>query len=298
MDKKIKLDISSSILESSFDAAKKFLNKLIGPSVEEAGLLIKDHITSWRFKNQLRILNKASEYCIKHNITPKSISLKLLCPLIENASLEENEFLQDKWSILLANMVDSEQNIQNHVFPYILSQLSSNEFLILDKVFEDKQKRNQEYTKQLEELKSNKAQIEPGIIQKIKEIDDELGKMKLNTKEENFERRWELQTTKGNYQNQLASLSRNEIILHNKINKPGTIPSDSIKEFELLNLIRLGLVKEIKDFYTNPQTLEIPNGNDMYLSVKLDIDVSSEIENILTELGELFIAACKAKSSN
>ena len=42
-----------------------------------------------------------------------------------------------EWAILLGNMVDSEQNIENHVFPYILSQISSNEFeAVLNVIFD------------------------------------------------------------------------------------------------------------------------------------------------------------------
>lgn len=61
------------------------------------------------------------------------ISPKLLTPLLEYASLEDNEKLQDKWATLLANMVDSDQNVENHVFPYLLSQVSIQEFELLEK---------------------------------------------------------------------------------------------------------------------------------------------------------------------
>ena len=90
----------------------------------------------WRFKNQVKMLNRAKDYCEKHNIEPKKISLKVLSPLLEYSSLEEEEVMQDKWSILLSNLIDSEQIIENHVFPYILSQLSTDEFLPLEKVYD------------------------------------------------------------------------------------------------------------------------------------------------------------------
>src|SRR3954470_18105341 len=103
-----KLDITSTTLEKGVDIAKNFVDKLIMPSVEEAGLFFKDHVTMWKFKHQIRMLNKAKQYCEKHNISTKKISLKLLCPLLEYSGLEEDEFLLDKWATLLGNMVDSE----------------------------------------------------------------------------------------------------------------------------------------------------------------------------------------------
>ena len=120
-----KIDITSSVVEKGIDLAKSFVDKLIVPSVEEVGLLLKEQVTFWKFKNQVRMLNKAKVYCEKHKISPKTISVKLLFPLLEYAGLEEEEELQDKWAILLSNMVDSEQNIQNHVFPYILTQIAA-----------------------------------------------------------------------------------------------------------------------------------------------------------------------------
>jgi len=49
-------------------------------------------------------------------------------PLLENASLENSEELQDKWANMIANMADSENNLQNQIFPYLLSQISIQEY--------------------------------------------------------------------------------------------------------------------------------------------------------------------------
>src|SRR5690349_9940374 len=127
-----RIDITSSALEKGLDIAKDFLDKLIIPTVEETGLLLKDKVTMWRFNNQIKMLNKAKAVCEANAIDPKTVSLKVLCPLLDYAGLEEDEVLQDKWALLLSNIVDSEQNIENHVFPYILSQISRNELLSLE----------------------------------------------------------------------------------------------------------------------------------------------------------------------
>jgi len=103
-----KLDITSTAVEKGIDLAKDFLGKLILPSIEETGLLLQDKVTLWRFNNQVKMLNKAQAICEKNNIKPKTISLKLLCPLLDYTGLEENEILQDKWANLLTNMIDSE----------------------------------------------------------------------------------------------------------------------------------------------------------------------------------------------
>ena len=158
--KKVKVNIKSTTIEKSLAVAKDFVDKLIMPSIEETGLLLKDHVAKWRFQNQVKILNKAKEYCESNNISPKQIQLKVLCPFLDYSSMEEDEVLQDKWAILLSNLVDSEQNIENHVFPYVLSQLSSNEFLVLEKVYDDKESSILQLTEKLKKFREERLGIE------------------------------------------------------------------------------------------------------------------------------------------
>ncbi|MES2487382.1 MAG: Abi-alpha family protein [Bacteroidota bacterium] len=122
-----KINITSSLAEKGFDAAKSFLSRLIGPAVDEVGLLIADPIRAWRFNNQLKMLNKAEERIKKQGISLKKISVKNLVPLLEYSSLEEDDNLQNMWVNLFVNYVDADKNYASSVFPYILSQLSSRE---------------------------------------------------------------------------------------------------------------------------------------------------------------------------
>lgn len=300
MDKK--LNISSTALEKGIDLAKDFLDKLVMPAIEETGLLLRDKVTMWKFKNQISMLNKAKAYCEKNNISTKQVSLKLLCPLLDYSGIEEDEILQDKWAILLSNMVDSSQNIENHVFPYILSQLSTNEFLVLEKVYDERQTRREKYTKELEDFRKSKPEIESNLQ---KEIDELQSKIAVFTNEEKrpFNEVWELQKEKRKLESKLSSLRYKESSILRSMNQPEIIPFDSLKEFEISNLIRLGVVKEEKDFYANSQTLEIPYDREpeyerTHLTFDLSIDVDSNTDNILTELGEIFVNACKEKKKN
>lgn len=294
-----KIDITSSVAEKGIDLAKSFIDKLIMPAIEETGLLLKEQVARFRFNNQIRMINKAHLVCERNNISPKTISLKLLCPLLDYSGLEEDEVLQDKWAILLSNMVDSEQNIENHVFPYILSQLSSNEFLVLEKVFNEKLARVEILNQELEEFRKSKPEEERELQDKLLKIDEEITELK-KTKSAYSSEVWDLQKTKREIESKIHTLKYREGRILGKILKPETVPYDSLKEFEFSNAIRLGIVKEEKEFYANSQTLEIPNERDEYSSytnIDLNIDVESDTENILTELGELFISACKEKNS-
>ena len=292
-----KVDITSTALEKAIEIAKNFVDKLIMPSVEETGLLVKDKITEFRFKRQLKMLQRAKFFCERNNINPKTISLKLLCPLLDYSGLEEDDFMLDKWSILLSNMVDSEQNLQNNVFPHILTQLSTNEFKVLEQSYDMRQKYLipilEEYriflTQNSEEIKNLKNVIS-SLESKIEKNRSGLNKVPdeeaIKWLEEAYDKKVELD-----------KLTRKENDFKSTILRPINISNDLLTEFELSNLIRLGVVKEDKHFFADSHPLEIYNDREQqYLKADVNIHVNSHIQHIITELGKIFIKACKEKT--
>jgi hypothetical protein len=121
-------NIKSSTIEKGLELVKDFAEKLLGPTIEEVGLLMSDKIRYFRFKNQIKILTKAKEYVKDKNIDVKEIPTKILVPLLESASLEEDDEMQKKWAFMIGNLADSKQNLQNQIFPHLLTQISLNEF--------------------------------------------------------------------------------------------------------------------------------------------------------------------------
>lgn len=291
-----KIDISSTALEKSIDAAKEFLGKLMSPAVEEVGLLLRDSVALWRFKNQIRVLNKAKACCDRNNISPKAISLKLLCPLLEGAALEEDETLQDKWAILLSNMVDSEQNVENHVFPYILSQMSSNEFLVLQRVFRDKKERVRALQEELDKLRIERPSIEISLSQTIADLSSEIeGKNKTGPRSWSMEVS-ELQKKKAAAEEKLRMLPYEERFISRRLCAPAVLPEkECFKDFELSNVIRLGVVKSVQEVYGECSRAKIVQDSYHDPYVDVDIEVGSDESHVLTGLGELFIEACTEK---
>ena len=268
-----KLDITSTLGEKAFDSAKSFLGKLIGPAIDETGLLIKDQVTLFRFKNQVNILNKAKKYCHKKKIDTRAISMKVLCPLLDNAGLEENDFLQEKWAFLLGNMVDSTQNIQNHVFPFILGQISSEEFKIAEQT--------------LENLYKNKeiAERKKSLLNEISEAEKEL--YQHSSKDGNFKNPELYEQKRKVYLDLKVELNNLEkAIEYNRRLISG------LQLFEMANLTRLGLIKShtlLREHLT-PQPSTWNNRANKDVNITYGPEIS-----FLTELGELFIKACSEK---
>ncbi|MCY1719574.1 Abi-alpha family protein [Prolixibacteraceae bacterium Z1-6] len=118
--------------QRAIEAVKPFLEKLVNPPLNELGLLFQDKVRLWRFNNQLKIVAKAQKMVEEHKIPVQPISLKILSPLLDMCSLEEDENLQDMWAHLLANYANKELHLKSTIFPYILSQLSSREAIVLN----------------------------------------------------------------------------------------------------------------------------------------------------------------------
>ena len=265
--KPVKIDITSSVIEKGIDLAKEFVGKLISPTVEEVGLLFKESIASWRFKNQVKILNKARRVCEENNISPKAISLKLLVPFLEGSSLEEDEYLQDKWAILLSNLVDSNQNIQNNVFPYILGQISKEEFIKLESSYKIELSRVDNLTATLQTIRE----------EKIKESKSNPGK----------------------YTAMRLALESKEIETLNKIKEVGIIPNiGEYEDFEISNLVRLGIIESEKRFSAYTDGAEIENNRDesfLYFN-NIEIDIQKDGEDFMfSSLGLIFMELCVEK---
>lgn len=128
------LNIPQQLLEKGEAAFKAVL----GPSVKEFSGMLADNFRARRFKNQVKILSKAQEFLKERKIDPKEVELKILAPLVEYSSLEEDELLQEKWAKLITNIVTIDGKIllkQNCID--ILKRLSNGDAKFIDYIYED-----------------------------------------------------------------------------------------------------------------------------------------------------------------
>ena len=132
MDEKSKIDIANGIGKAA-EKALDFIEKIVaGPIMEGTGIFT-DKVKYWRFKNQVNIITKARAFLKEKGIeTPKKIPIKDVSTLLEYASFEEEEVMQNSWAKLLANTMNPENQFNScHLFSQILNQISINEFNIL-----------------------------------------------------------------------------------------------------------------------------------------------------------------------
>jgi hypothetical protein len=103
-----------------------FVAKIIGEPVECAVGMISDKLRFMRWERQVRMVDKCEEIIIKRKIEGKlrPVPPKLALPIMENASLEENDQLQDLWANLLTSALDPSFNgLLRSAFIDIIKQL-------------------------------------------------------------------------------------------------------------------------------------------------------------------------------
>jgi hypothetical protein len=79
------------------------MKAILGPATGEVAERIHDSVRLYRFGRQLGCLKKAEKMAKDAGFTPKAVPVKILFPLLDGASLEENEDLHTMWAALLAN---------------------------------------------------------------------------------------------------------------------------------------------------------------------------------------------------
>jgi hypothetical protein len=84
------------------------LHEYIGGPVKQATGIVEDKLKLYRFKKQLEILDETKKILAERGEEAPSryVPLNVMIPLMEAASLEEDEYLREKWASLLANCAD------------------------------------------------------------------------------------------------------------------------------------------------------------------------------------------------
>jgi hypothetical protein len=91
-----------------------FVSKYVGGSLEQAMGIFEDKLKYHRWERQERLFMKAQDFMEKEGLERPNnlVALKYAVPLLQAASLEENDGLQDLWAKLLVNYSTANSSIE------------------------------------------------------------------------------------------------------------------------------------------------------------------------------------------
>ena len=85
-----------------------FISKYIRGPLEQGIGIFEDKLKYMRWERQLRLMQRANELIrISGSTAPsRPIPIKLAVPLLQAASMEDDDYLQDMWAKLLVNAAE------------------------------------------------------------------------------------------------------------------------------------------------------------------------------------------------
>ena len=101
-----------------------FFNKVLGDAASEIGGAVHDWVVLFRYKNLLRLQDKVEAIHQERQLQGKSIPIppRFAIPLLQQASQEDDESVQDMWAGLIANAMDPNRQFEpKKIFTEILS---------------------------------------------------------------------------------------------------------------------------------------------------------------------------------
>lgn len=127
------LELAKVGAETILRPFSNLIERLFGGSVDEVGGMWQDSLKARRVVRQARLMQWVQEKLDAACITePQQIPDNLWIPMLQEASLEDDETLQEMWASLITNAANPRQ--ENSVHPTyleILKQLSSREAWML-----------------------------------------------------------------------------------------------------------------------------------------------------------------------
>lgn len=129
-----------------YSAGRVLLDKLLSPSLDAIGEGIAAPLIAWkdhRIKRANATLDDAAAIIRAENVEPQTVPGRILWPILERSSLEDDEDLHRLWARLLATAA-SPHLAQDMLasFPHILSELSPIEARMLEFICEHGKERS------------------------------------------------------------------------------------------------------------------------------------------------------------
>jgi hypothetical protein len=123
-------------VETALQPLVDLTKKLFGGAAEQIGGMLTDEFAARRRIRRIGLFTKVQAAINNARIDPRQIPDNIWVPILQEASLQDDEDLQEKWANLLANAADPrETNPVLPSFSLILKEFTSREARFLDALY-------------------------------------------------------------------------------------------------------------------------------------------------------------------
>ena len=116
----------------------RFISRYVAGPIEQGMGIFEDKLKYMRWERQIRLMQRADQLLLEAGLTcpTRAIPLKLAVPLLEAASMEDDDYLQDLWARLLVNAANGSSHVDlQRAHIAVLEQITPLEAVILQKIY-------------------------------------------------------------------------------------------------------------------------------------------------------------------
>ena len=89
-----------------------FFSTITPEFVRQGGGILTDWARYWKWQNLIKIVKRSEKFIKENKLKKHNVPLKLLIPLLEKSTMEEEESMQDKWAALLARAISGDKRVK------------------------------------------------------------------------------------------------------------------------------------------------------------------------------------------
>lgn len=135
------MSIEEKAVEETAKTLRQYIDPMLLAPLSELGLLTKDKIAFWRFRNQVEMLKRTKEIIDNSGFDTKTINASitpdLAVPLIESSGDSSDQNIREMFARLLANAIKSpDGEIVHPSYAKALNQLAPLDAFLLNLLFQ------------------------------------------------------------------------------------------------------------------------------------------------------------------
>jgi hypothetical protein len=128
-------DDLTEIAKQTLEPVGDLVKRIAGPLADEIGESLAVVARPYRIMLSVKMFQKTQRMLKEAGISPHAVPPRLFLPILENASIQDDEDLHTRWAALLANAAAS-PNVVHPSYIEILKQLAPEDAILLDKLYD------------------------------------------------------------------------------------------------------------------------------------------------------------------
>jgi hypothetical protein len=128
-------ELGTEAVKQALQPVGDMLKKIVGPLADEIGEGMGVVAKHYRYRLAIKMYQKTERMLTDAGINPHAVPPRLFLPMIENASVQDDEGLHTRWAALLANAATSPDSVHPSYIE-VLRQLTPKDAKLLDELYD------------------------------------------------------------------------------------------------------------------------------------------------------------------